>query len=281
MIWGAGFVGTRWTLTDYTPLWSNALRFAIAGLLALPYLIFKVDRKSIKGALLCSIALLCGLQFQTIGIKYTTLAKSGFLTTFYAIFTPILGIIIYRERYLLSYWGLVLLAILGITFMCELEFSRFNYGDMMTLISAFFFALHILLVDKYAKNEPAVAFNLWQCLMIGFVAPIIAYSIDGPAPLAPLTNWQSLANASPLSGFIILAVFSSLIAFSIQVYAQKGIRPHVVSLIFLMESVFSAFFGYVFFEETMSTLALVGASIVLLAVALIPVATRFKPTSGT
>jgi drug/metabolite transporter (DMT)-like permease len=274
MIWGAGFVGTRWTLSDYTPLWSNALRFALAGVIALPYLLVKGQKRNIKGAIECSIVLLLALQLQTIGIKYTTLAKSGFLTTFYAIFTPIIGMVFLKQRFKASYWGLVGLALFGILLMCELKLDNFNYGDLMTLISAVFFSLHIIFVDRYAQNVSSLEFNLWQCLLIGLLNPVVAFLVDGPAPLAPLLDWSSLLVPSPLSGFIVLAIFSSLLAFSIQIYAQKGIRPHVVSLIFLMESVFSAFFGFFFFDERLSSMALSGAGLVLLAVALIPFATK-------
>lgn len=276
MIWGFGFVGTRWTLIDYSPLWSNALRFVIAGSLSLPYLLWKGKIKNYKSVILASVLLYGALQLQTTGVKYTTLAKSGFLTTFYAIFTPILSMIFQGSRYRKTYWFLVFMAMLGILFLCELNLQNFNYGDFLILMSAIVFSWHILVIDKIANFEDPIAFNFWQCVLIGIIGVAVAYISEGPVPLNPLTKFDSIFTGSSLDGFLIVAILSSMVAFTIQVVSQQGLRPHVVSLIFLMESVFSALFGFMFFGEKLSYLGLTGAGLVLLSVALIPVLTTYK-----
>lgn len=81
-IWGLGFVGTRWTFADYSPVWSNSLRFLIAGGLSLPFLLFYLKSLKDKGVIICAALLAISLQLQTFGIAETTLAKSGFLTVF-------------------------------------------------------------------------------------------------------------------------------------------------------------------------------------------------------
>ena len=83
--WGLGFVGTRWTFLSYDPFWSHGLRYIFAGVIALPLLAMRKGLRLKKEAVICAILLWLGLQLQTIGIELTTLAKSGFLTTFYAI----------------------------------------------------------------------------------------------------------------------------------------------------------------------------------------------------
>lgn len=275
MVWGLGFVGTRWTLIDYGPYWSNGLRFVFAGSISLAIILFLRRKIFDKGALICSVSLLLGLQFQTIGIGLTTLAKSGFLTTFYAIFTPIFSQVFLREKYKLSYWFLVLLSLFGMALLCNLEFEQFNVGDTYILISAIFFSLHILLVDYYGKGKAPVLFNLQQCLYIGILIVPVALFMEGAVNMKLIiNNYNGLFSANSLNGFIILVLLSSLLAFSIQVYAQQGISAHIVSLIFLLESVFSAFFGYLFFKEYLNTMSLIGCFIILLSVAMIPLCTK-------
>lgn len=273
LIWGLGFVGTRWTLESYSPLWSNSLRYIFAGLICIPYIALKGTIKDKKGPLICSALLFLALQLQTMGIAQTTLAKSGFLTVFYSIFTPILTLFLYGQRFKIGYWILLSVAMLGIFLLCDFEFSNFNAGDWLTLLSALFFSLHILAVDKFAKDLPAVEFNLLQCLYMGILGFIVGLAFEGPISLAPLSTF---AFPSPLLGFLVLSVFSSIIAFSFQVYAQQGTPPHIVSLAFLMESIFAAIFGYLFFAEKLTTMAMIGCAMVLVSVALIPKMTKFE-----
>lgn len=287
IIWGAGFAGTRFTLTEYSPLWSNAIRFTIAGLLCLPVLIkmksFSKDPKEYIGPILCALALFLGILTQTFGLKYTTLAKSGFITTFYAIFTPIIAMVIYSRRYKKAYWGLVFAALIGIFLLCDMNLSNFNYGDLLTLISAVFFSGHILLLDKYTdKFESLIELNLIQIFFTGIFSLTAGLIWEEIPSLAPLVQFSEIGKASPITGFIILSIFSSLIAFGIQVIVQKDIPAHIVSLTFLAEAVFASIFGYLFFKEVLSLTALIGCALVLLSVGLIPIVeTQRKKIAGT
>ncbi|MDD0851892.1 DMT family transporter [Halobacteriovorax sp. GB3] len=278
LIWGMGFVGTRWTLVDYSPLWSNSLRYVFAALFSLPFLMMRRTIKDKIGPIICSVLLLTALQLQTYGIEMTTLAKSGFLTVFYSIFTPILTYFFFKQRFKKGYWFLLAGSLFGIMLLCEFKIDNINMGDIITIISAFFFALHILAVDKYAAHLPAVEFNLLQCFYMGVLGLIFGLMFEGPPNLKPLLDFDSLVtlSPSPLLGFIILSIFSSIIAFSFQVFAQQGTPPHIVSLAFLLESIFAALFGYLFFAETLSIQALIGCSLVLICVALIPKMTNFE-----
>lgn len=271
IIWGLGFAGTRFTLFDYTPIWSQGLRFLFAGLIALPILIFRKDGfKDYKQALFCSIFLLLALVTQTIGISMTTMAKAGFLTVFYAVFTPIFSVFIFKQKLRKTFWGLLIGAMFGIFLMCDMKLSSFNLGDFYIVLCALFFSGHILLTDKYAPNVDTLNFNFMQCLFVGVFSVILALILEGPVSFDPLLKPSALLFPSSLYGFIILSIFSSLIAFSLQVYAQKRTPPHVVGLVFLSESIFASLFGYWFFQEVIGTREVIGALIILICVALIP-----------
>lgn len=275
-IWGLGFVGTRWTLDVYDPYWSNSLRFIFAAILSAPLLLYRKAFRFSLGACVCGICLLLALQLQTIGIGLTSLAKSGFLTAFYAIFTPLFGMLFYSEHYRKTYWGLVALALVGIAFLCDLDWKSFNEGDAWVLASAVFFSLHIMAVDYFGQGEDALNFNLQQIMIISILGGGLTYFFVGPTDLTPLFNLSDLLRPSPLAGFLIVSLFSSMLAFSIQVYAQQGTPTHVVSLIFLSESVFSALFGVLLFDEFLNLNGVLGATLVMVSVALVPFATRYK-----
>jgi len=268
-IWGAGFMGTRWTLDTYTPLWSHSLRFIFAGLIISPIIIFNYKKINWKKGLILSILLFIALILQTYGIKYTSLAKSGFITTFYALFTPMLLGIYYKKKFSNAYWGIVAMAIFGMALLCDLEWSGFNIGDAYTLASALFFSIHIIAIEKIAFDEPPILLNGVQCFFMGIIGLIYGVLIEGVPNLDSINFTHEDFNQKVVLGFVILSVFSSLIAFSIQMIAQKEIPSHLVSLIFLMESIFASILGYFAFDEKLTMTAMFGALIVLLAVMLL------------
>lgn len=278
IIWGLGFVGVRWGLEAYSPLWIHCLRFIFAGLLSIPYILFKRPNRGHREALICSLVLFVALLLQTHGIALTTLAKSGFLTVFYCIFTPVLSLIIYRQQFRKTYWALLLCAFVGIALLCEFRFDNFNKGDALILTSSFFFSLHILAVDRFSPSQPPILFNSLQCFYVGVMATLYGPLFEKFPSLTPLLKF-SFTQPTPLAGMILLSIFSSLIAFSFQIMAQKRTPPHIVSLAFLLESIFAAFFGLVFFGEKLSPLAVLGCILVLLSVALIPLASNYKKTA--
>lgn len=276
LIWGLGYVGTRWTLLEYSPTWSNAIRFFFSGVIVLPFLLAKRSQIPIVGAFWSSIVLFIAMQLQTVGIANTTLAKSGFLTVFYAIFTPILTLILFKQRFKLGYWVLLLCSLFGIFLICDMDFNNFNQGDGYILMSALAFAVQILVIDKWAEEVNPLLFNFMQCALVGVWGLGYALLLEGPVSFAPIFDFSTPSNQLVLFGFVILSILSSLIAFTLQIYAQQGMPPHIVSLCFLMESVFAAFFGYYFFQESLSLMAALGCVIVVGSVALIPRYTDFQ-----
>ena len=272
MIWGAGFIATKWTFSDYGAYWSNSLRFIFATILISPFLIYKFKKRKLsfyKWPFLTAVILYLSMQTQTIGLETTTAAKSGFITTFYAFFTPITLMILHKYRYQKAFWLLLIKSLIGVALLCDLSFDKITIGDIWTLICALFFSFHILITDRIANDYHPIEFNGLQNLFVAMISIPFALYFEG-APKLPVMNLETLTSASSFSGFIILALFSSNIAFSIQVYAQKTIPAHVVGLIFLLESLFATLFGYLFLDEPITILNLIGCFLILTSLALIP-----------
>lgn len=273
VIWGYAFVAVRFTLGVFDPYWTNALRFLVAGTLSLPYLIyiksFTRSHKVLKEAFISSLFLLGILLFQTVGLNHTTVAKSGFITTLYAFFIPMISMVFFKKKFKASFWILVLISMVGMAFMCNLELSGLNQGDFFTFLCALSGAGHIMYIGKIAKQVPnPVEFNFLQNIFMALMATSIALIMSGPL------NYELIFNERALEGILFLGIVSSMISFTIQVIAQKKIPDHVAGLIFLMESPFAAFFGFMILGEKLSPLNLVGASLIIFAIILIPLLGR-------
>ncbi len=278
-VWGFGFVAARWTFTSFDPVWSTALRFSIAGGLSLPFLIYKKSfwRKGqvLAKAAISSVFLFGTLFFQTLGLNITTVAKSGFITTLYALFIPLLLMVFTGKNYRGTFWGFVLMALVGMGLMCNLEIKDLNVGDLLTLLCAICGALHIIYVGKVAAGVEPVEFNFLQNFFVSIFAICVAVIFKGPVNLSPLKDIHSEA----LHGLLFLGIVSSMISFTIQVIAQKKIPAHIAGLIFLMESPFAAIFGYLVFGESLTLMNIFGALLIMLSVILVPVFGREVTTS--
>ncbi len=264
-IWGTGFLATRYTFEAYSPVWSNAWRFIFVALLCLPFLVAKRKLVHLKDSVILGSLLCAGLILQTIGIKYTSLMKAGFFTNFHTLFTPIILTSITGRKFKKSFWLCIFIALLGMGFLCNLEINDFNYGDLLILLSAFFFSLHIILLEKRSHRSNPLILNFSQSIVIAIISLFYALALEGFSTLDPLIPGSEVYNFKVLLGFIILCIFSSIIAFSLQIFAQRKIRAEIVGLIFLMEAIFAAMWGFIALNEALTTYVIIGATLILFA----------------
>jgi drug/metabolite transporter (DMT)-like permease len=195
-------------------------------------------------------------------------AKSGFITTLYALFIPLIMMGLTGKKYRKTFWALILMALIGMALMCNLDLKDLNHGDFFTLLCALCGACHIIYIGKIANEiSSPIEFNFLQNFFVALFSLVIALTFKGPVSLLPLANF----NSSAVRGLIFLGVFSSMLAFTIQVIAQRKIPTHIAGLIFLMESPFAALFGYFVFKEVLNPLNLLGAGLIMLAVLLVPI----------
>lgn len=271
MIWGMGFIGVKWTLLVHTPMESNFVRFLISTIFVIPIVTIKGEwRRSgeeIKAAIICAIFLFGLLFMQTWGMRYTTVAKSGFLTTLYAFFTPLLAMIFFKKRFSIAYWILIAIGLLGICLLCNLNFDEFNFGDMLTVFCALCAAFHIICVEKYAHVfKSGLIFNCFQIFFVTIISAVV-FAFN-PSSI----NWGVLLDFTqfPVYGYIEIAILSSIVAFTFQASAQRELPSEVVSTLFLLESPFAAIFGFLFLGETLNLINIVGCLLIMFSVAAVP-----------
>lgn len=265
-LWGFGFIATAWALREVPPLTLTGLRMSLAfacGLAIIgvvPALRRQASMEQFKLAFWPGLFLSGTLLLQTWGLKYTTVTKSGFITTLYVLIVPIL------ERFLLGgkipkyHMLYVLGALIGVGFICDLGHldaseSSLTVGDWITLACSFVAALQIVWFGKISDRiESSFNFNVYQ-LFWAAVLPFIAMFVF-ESPSLNLSTW-------PAIGLLELVFGSSLIAFAFQVRAQKKLSPSVSSLIYLLESPFAALFGFAILNEPLTPHTLIGAAIIL------------------
>lgn len=267
-IWGTTFVVIKSALADASPLVLILLRFAIAA----PLLLFIFGRRTplrvpglARAGGIIGLFLAAGYAFQTIGLQYTTPAKSAFVTALSVVLVPLLVVLVFRSR--LRLWAVagVGAAALGMFFLTvppgEFTIAR---GDLLTLVCALAFAGHIVAVGHYAPRYSFAGLAVWQVAA--------ALVLTGLAvPLAGSTGWETLH--LEWSGRLALAlgvtaVLATALAFSLQTWAQQSTSPTHTAILYSLEPVFAALTSYVFAGEHLQRRELLGAGLILAGVLL-------------
>ena len=216
-------------------------------------------RLLIVGGCLSGFMLWAACAAQQIGIAHTTASKAGFITALYVVIVPLLSIFI-RKRPSVQIWACVALALIGLYLLCmKTAHFRLEYGDAWELACAFFFAVEILLVSYYCSRVDPVRLSFVQFLVVAILSTILMLLIEHPT-----VDGLRLA----LPSILYAGIFSSGIAFTLQIIGQIGVNATVASLVMSLESVFSALSGWLILHERMSPRELSGAALMFLAIAL-------------
>jgi len=254
-IWGSTFVIVKGALSDASPFPFLAARFTLAGLLM--WLVMargRVDRRAIQPSLVLGIFLFAGYAFQTWGLIFTSPSKSAFITGFSVILVPLISLFSgYRMR-AGSLSGAVL-GLLGLYFLVVPSgLHAVNRGDILTLIAAISFAVHIILVGSYTRRFSFLQLAPGQILVVGAIA-----TLAGPLGPAWVMHWTTRL----LLAIVVTAIFATAFAFGSQVWAQQYTPPAHTALIFALEPVFAALTSRLMMGERWGGKVVLGAALIL------------------
>ncbi len=268
-IWGFAFIAQR-IASFYVGAFSfNALRLFIGAVSMLPILWFIRKRPAqgadsvpliktlLPGVLLGSV-LFTAATLQQIGIQTTTAGKAGFITDLYIILVP-LAELIFGRKLKKTIWVCVVLSIVGLYLISVNKRFTVSSGDLFELAGAFFWTVHILLVDRFSKKTNPVRLSFLQYTTAALLS-LIAASFFEKVTLYGLSH---VVMPSIYSG-----VFSVGIAFTLQITGQRYSKPSHASIILSMESVFACIAGIWVLHENMSTRGYVGCSLMVCAMIL-------------
>ncbi len=266
LIWGGTFPLIKVLLHRLTPMQLLTYRFFFASLVSIPFFIKGLirDIKVIVKIALLGMLLYVAYYTQTVGLKYTTSSKSAFITGLYVVFTPILALIFVREKPTFKLMFSMFLSIVGLALLSGISVkeSNINKGDMITLISAFTFAMQIVLTALYAKKLDIKFITAVQMIVMFLLS--LPFSSNFLPVKTPIIIILSLA---------FLGIFANTLAILAETYSLKYINPNKASILFTLEPVFAGSFAFLFLHEHLTRKGIFGAILILIAMY---IATRSK-----
>ncbi len=260
IMWGGGFIATEFSLGSMTPLQVMTIRFLIATIILCSVFfnqLKQISKSTLKKGTLAGFFLFVGFVFQTVGLKYTTVSNNAFLSAIAVIFVPIIGIFLGRK---IDRYGIIgtILTVIGIAFLTiNGSLTSINIGDVLTILGAMFYAIQILLVDMFAKEEDVTVFTIVQITMC-FLFSLITMLIRGDL------SFNITFNSG--GGVIYLAVFSTAIGLFLQVLGQKSTTETRAAIIMSTESVFGTIFAIILLNQALTIKVIIGCIIIFIAI---------------
>lgn len=256
---GLSFVAQKLGMNYVEPFTFNTLRCFIGAIALLPamYLFSTHQKCSIKGGILAGIVLFIAFSINQSCMIYAEAGKAGFITSLYILFVPVIAIFLKHKltsNVILS----ILIAIVGLYLLCAKGIAQFEMWDIFLLISAFFFALHIIIVSYYSKKSDAIKLSTLQFFTAGVLSlPLMIY--EQPTLNLILAGWKPI---------LFIGVVVTGVAYTLQIFGHKATKPVIATLILSSEAVFAVLGGVLILNETLSIKEIVGCLIMLIAIVL-------------
>lgn len=274
LIWGTAFVAQSEGMNYVQPFTYNAVRTLLGGVVLIPIIIaFKKltskddppsestnsKKDTVTGGICCGILLFAASSFQQSGIKYTTAGKAGFITALYIVIVPLLGIFFGRKTALKT-WLCAGIAVIGFYLLCINGGFSVSKGDLLVLVCAVFFAMHIMVIDHFnAKKADGMVMSCIQFFTAGLLMIPCMFMFESP-------DISSIISAR--NSILYAGIMSSGIAYTLQIIGQRYTAPTVATLLMSLESVFAALSGWLILSEKLSTKEFIGCVVVFAAVIL-------------
>jgi drug/metabolite transporter (DMT)-like permease len=268
-IWGFAFVAQRLGMDFVGPLTFNAARFAIGAVVLAPLVRARASaaapwRDDLPRGLALGAVLFCGAYLQQRGLVSTTAGNAGFITGLYVILVPILGLVV-GQRTRAATWLGAALAVVGLFLLAVTEGFTIAAGDLLVLVGAVFWAVHVLLIGRFSPRTEPVRLAALQFAVCGMLSLAGALVFEEVA-------WTGIRGAA---GPILYAgLLSTGIAYTLQVVAQQKAPPSHAAIILSLEAVFALVGGVVILGESLGARGLAGCAVMLAGMILSQVGRR-------
>jgi drug/metabolite transporter (DMT)-like permease len=265
MLWGFAFVAQKSAMDSMGPLTFAGVRYLLGGLLVLPLALWERRRRptplsSSHWALIIAMSLVffIGSWLQQTGLATTTATNAGFLTGLYVFFVPLLGFLIFRSRPHPIIFAGVPLALVGIYYLNGGGLDSFNGGDGLIVISAVFWAMHVILLGHITRATGLPIFvSAVSFLFAGAVALGLAFVIETPTLQGIAAGWLEIAYAG---------ILSTAVAFTFQAIGQQYVPPANAAIILSAESLFAAIGGALLLGDRLPPIGYAGAALIFAAI---------------
>lgn len=262
IIWGTAFVAQGIAGQYKVAYLFNGVSFMLAAVILIPFIPkgtrgAKLSKDQWKWMFIAGIILFIATAMQQVGLLFTKVANASFLTSLYAVFTPFLLWIGFREK---PHWlDLIAVTLAGIGAFLLSTSGRFEVqpGDSIELIGSLFWALHFVVLGKYASKFESVSFAAGHFFISGFINFIIGLFVED----------TSILTAVPLLGAILYrATLSIGLGYTLQVWGQKHTPPTDAALILGLEAVFAVIAAWFLLDQSLAMVQVVGCIIIFVGV---------------
>lgn len=261
MIWGSGFVAQRIGMDNLGPFLFTGLRFALGAIVLMPLLLHQgrgaarhepfLQRGLLLGGLSMGLALTLGINLQQVGLMFTSVTNSGFITGLYVIVVPLLGLAIGQKTGTGTWLGAVL-AVLGMALLSIDENFQVASGDWIQLAGAFVWGVHVLLVSFFVGRHDAIRLAFLQFVTCAVVSLVLAAIFEQ-------SSLNSIWLAAP--ALIYGGMFAVGVGYTLQVVAQKHAIASHAAIILSLEAVFAAIAGAWLLDESLDLRGYLGCAL--------------------
>ncbi len=264
IIWGFAFVAQKAGMEFIGTFAFNGIRFALGATSMLPLLLFQKQlfgqstdnnkKFTIRGGIILGVVLFVAASLQQIGIVKSTAGNAGFITSLYIIIVPFLGIFL-KHKISKEVWIGAFLAVVGLYLLSINKQFKMAPGDGLVLISALFWAIHILLIGHYAPKTNVLLLSVIQFTVSALLNLIAAAIFEE-------VRWSMVTGA--LYPILYGGIMSIGVAYTLQVVGQCNVAPSKAAIILSLDSVFAMMGGWMLLHETITLKKGAGALIMLL-----------------
>ena len=274
--WGMGFIAQSTAMDAVGPHLFVALRFLVASVVVLPFAWMEMrraaaplTRRDHATHVLVGLVFFLGMAFQQVGLLTTTVTNSGFLTGLYVLFTPLIGIALFREWPHPVVWPAVLVAVGGVYLLSGGDLGALTLGDLLTVICAVFWGLQIVLIGRFVRvGGRPLALALTQFAVCAMLALAVALPTEEIA-------WGAIMEAG--TAILYAGVVASALAFTVQIIAQAHTTAPQAAIFLSSEALFAALFGAALLGERIGAWGLVGCALIFTAMMAVEVVPALRP----
>ncbi|WP_238695130.1 DMT family transporter [Ornithinimicrobium flavum] len=280
-IWGLGFVAQRLGADHMGAMSYNAARFALGAVSLLPLVWWFArqgrrsplvvpeppagevydetppspgrSRSSLLPGLAAGAVLFSAAGLQQLGLETTTAGKAAFITGLYIVLVPVLGLAV-GHRAARAVWVGLGLAVPGLYLLSMTDELTIATGDLLVLVGAVFWAVHILVIDHFVRTVDALRLSAVQFAACALLSAGVALVVED----------RPFSGLGPAAGAVLYAGLLSVgVAYTLQVVAQRHAKPSHAALLLSLEAVFGALGGWLLLDEVVSARMLLGCALVM------------------
>ena len=269
LIWGLGFIGNKYILdsgwNDSQLLFVRFLTATIVIFIIYHKRILNTNLYVIKSGFFLGIFLYLGFVFQTWGLVHTNASNNALITAGYIVLMPIIIYVFERTKIPTKTVIAGAVTLIGIS-LITVDFNELtvSFGDTLTFIGAFFYALHIYFLGKLTKKVDLFVLMSFQLLIFSIFATIMMLFRGG----LPTVDFSSFDSYKLLILAIIIGFFASFVAFLFQSIGQKNTNEAEAAILISTESLFGPVFAILFYKDPFNLLILFGIAFVFLGIIL-------------